>query len=327
MDWIKINEIFNLKLHPKFLNNEIYFFDRDKNFVIYDEKNVRKINKINFAQEYPFRIIDDDIYFYLEDNISFFDRNNYKLCKVWVPKDGIPSFFNKTLILERNYIRKEKKLKVSIYKLNDLKLLWSKEFINYRFPLSVDGLLLLTDISYSKFKKIDPYTGEELLEINLKKAGNLHLHDNILIVPTKGNRLYGIDAESGKQLWELEDPDMAPLGYTIYNQKLYDIGRRFFIRIDHKTGKVEYKKEIKPVFEEHNFSLTDFVMDENYLYFTDSSKCKIGIMDLTNFEIVWTYQIEKTPENWQIHEPVVHGNRMYVKDEIGTLHIFEKTAE
>ncbi|WP_353485403.1 hypothetical protein [Haliscomenobacter sp.] len=68
-----------------------------------------------------------------------------------------------------------------------------------------------------------------------------------------------------------------------------------------------------------------FPIDENYIYFCDDRRGKIGVFDRHKREVVWSYELEMERSGIaQILEMKYANDRWYILDRNDTLHVFER---
>ena len=81
-----------------------------------------------------------------------------------------------------------------------------------------------------------------------------------------------------------------------------------------------------PFFEDFiGMSYRNFTVQDNLLYFTGETSSVIGVIDLLKKELLWHKNIKvKNNINPLIKKIKVEGNKFYVLDHGGTLHVFAK---
>lgn len=139
--------------------------------------------------------------------------------------------------------------------------------------------------------------------------------------------LLKINLETGQIIWEIEQ-SISFYNYDKPNNKLYGLGSNTFEIINVETGERVMQKELDLHVPPHLTYYTD-----GYLYFSgyrgDAVTRIFGAVDVNTGEIKFTHTIE-TP-NGEVYRgtydrPIVVGNRLYVRDQQKTLHIFERTG-
>jgi len=182
----------------------------------------------------------------------------------------------------------------------------------------------------------------------------------ILVVQIKieTELLIGLDAKTGKLLWQLADFEYEGVHYPHLNSDIYRVRtntentrligiNRRFIEINPLDGKVLKYTPITPQdkqgkFTEYNgegFIPFDGKVRGKYIYFSASVREKdgraavlpsaVGIYNMETETIEW---LQTFREFWQDGAnaisadilPLISNNSLYVLDIKGTLHIFEK---
>jgi outer membrane protein assembly factor BamB len=182
---------------------------------------------------------------------------------------------------------------------------------------------------------IDLDNGEEVWKINIGNgiAGRrfvLDSGDGCCIIQrfhdVDKNDLIKLDSNNGNFIWELN----STLHYYSYSEsenKLYGLGGKVFEVINTETG--EREKEIELSENLHvPAHLTYF--DGGYLYFSgykDSNIPVFGAVDVRNGNLEFIESVEMPGERSfrkGLGRPVVIDNRLYVRDALGTLHVYER---
>lgn len=167
-------------------------------------------------------------------------------------------------------------------------------------------------------------------------AGEIYLHKDILVVPSmvgqmpnNKNYLQGIDVNTGKEIWKDE-------GYFLHLQQdtqtglLYGFAGEKYQVIDPITGDKLVDKKFTGLKEEKRLQVYQgmsrlygdglyFISDhvENYY------DCQFGKINTENHEIEFIKKLD-VAEGVKADPPIYHKGRLYVKDSLKTLHIFEK---
>lgn len=211
-----------------------------------------------------------------------------------------------------------------IYKWEDEKVLISCKNEMYLFQTKFKGNLYLLDIA----------SNEKVWEIAIDAgiAGRRYLEfldNNKLLVQryfsVDHNNLLKVDLTSGTTLWEVENT----LSFYCYDElveRLYGIGGKTFEIINANTGKRELQVELK-----ENLHIMPHLTyyDEDLLYFSgykDKNVPVFGAVNVENGELVFTQEVEIPGEKSfrkGLDRPIVIGNRLYVRDSMKTLHIYE----
>lgn len=142
----------------------------------------------------------------------------------------------------------------------------------------------------------------------------------------QNNNLLKLNLNTGVIIWEIESA-FSFYNFDELNNKLYGINGKTFEIINVESGIRELQIEL----EENLYiasHLTYYV--DGYLYFSgyrDNNIPVFGAVDVKTGELVFTQTVEMPGEKSfkkGLDRPVVVGNRLYVRDAMKTLHIYER---
>ncbi|WP_438711013.1 hypothetical protein ACSTS3_21125 [Aquimarina muelleri] len=214
-----------------------------------------------------------------------------------------------------------------------------------------DKLLVTEGVSYSKLNTLKSFPLNSdlksslwsyILPLNQSIANNLDIVNNVIIISSQigdildsNYLLYGIDINTGKKLWVIENtlPD-----YTLNedNGLLYSFvansSFNSFEIIDPILGKKILEKTIeieKPkIISSHLHCIAD-----NKLFFVDNdmspdkdTRSRIGAIDLSTNTLDFIYQLD-VDKGILLNKPKYADGKLYVLDSANTLHVFEKEDE
>lgn len=191
---------------------------------------------------------------------------------------------------------------------------------------------------------IKPIRGNNLIRKNItsgKIEYNINFDDDSLesqileqtkedfYIKTSGNNpnqsnLYSVNKNTGEINWKTET---SLLDYSLDNNKLYGLGGKRFEVISTLTGKKELVAEldINIVISSH---LTYY--NDGFLYFSSHLDNNIPVFGAVNvktgkLDFIQEVKIEGEKSfRIGLEKPIVVDNRLYVKDSLNNLHIFEK---
>ena len=135
-----------------------------------------------------------------------------------------------------------------------------------------------------------------------------------------------LDKSKGSIIWELED-SFSFYNYDESSCKLYGLSGRTFEMIDIDKGEREIQQELS---EDLHISSHLTYYDNGLLYFSgyrDRNIPVFGAVDVENGNLVFTQEVEIPGEKSfrkGLDRPVVVGNRLYVRDAMKTLHVYER---
>jgi hypothetical protein len=134
--------------------------------------------------------------------------------------------------------------------------------------------------------------------------------------------------------FQIKQDDYIPYGEFMQlntkRDKIIGLRDKYFMYIDLKDQNPTRRYvEINRSMELHKissiYSNYTFPSDENFIFFCDDRKGKIGVFDIVNLEVVWSYEIEMQKHGIsQILDMKYVDNIWYVLDRNNTLHIFER---
>jgi len=247
-----------------------------------------------------------------EENLSLISEN---FCKDFTSKRNPRTFVNYIVDL---------KSKDFVYYWEDGKSLLFEMDNNFYFQTKFKGNLF----------KVDIKTNRLIWEIEIDNgiAGKRYyqavsLNKYLFIRQLDGYyNLFNLNLENGNVIWEIE----KTLYYYNYDDKLkkvFGLGGKTFEIINVETGERELQKELSENL--HIASHLTYYRD-GYLYFSgyrDNNIPVFGAVDVKTGELVFTQTVEMPGEKSfrkGLDRPVVVGNRLYVRDAMKTLHIYER---
>lgn len=169
-----------------------------------------------------------------------------------------------------------------------------------------------------------------------KVQGDIYLYDNVLVVPSMAgqmpnnkNYLQGIDINTGKEIWKDE-------GYFLHLQQdlqtglLYGFAGEKYQVIDPITGNKLVDKEFTGLKEEKRLLVTTpmsrlygdglyFISD----YVENHYDCQFGKINTESHEIEFIQKLD-VAECVKADPPIYHKGKIYIKDNLDTLHIYEQ---
>lgn len=191
-------------------------------------------------------------------------------------------------------------------------------------------------------KSLSLLTGEYDWEVALNRHGEIlkifGVVDTTLVVCWhRGHRtfgLLGIDLTSGQIRWNMDNNQLFD-GRTaqLSDGKLFSTSaygdESYYIELDIRTQHVLCYGEI-PHLKSLGLRIRWINWQDNFLYFSafyqDSFGAEaIGVLDKNSLDLLWWERVSLEKGAFLVNEaPQVAGNKLYVLDNEGTLHIFEK---
>ncbi|MEA5139662.1 hypothetical protein [Arcicella rigui] len=165
-----------------------------------------------------------------------------------------------------------------------------------------------------------------------------------------GNQYASLDFLTGKvlQYFKLEDIDeifqevnaLSPY-FDGNNGLLCFLENRIYAEINLNTLRVERKKNFVTDNTETDWNFSSNTFSESHVYFVATrtssrfSPNYVGVFDRATMEVVWSKDLElyklppvkNMPARFLAQAPQSDGDKLYVLDTHGTLHVFEKIEE
>ena len=158
----------------------------------------------------------------------------------------------------------------------------------------------------------------------------------------------GLDIETGELKYRIPEYDQA-IGKTICKgkdffrsdyflnsekRKILGMAMDVFIEID-LTQEPPFVTQygLQEEFEKYNIkkandTATDYVVQDNLLYFYLAEQLRFGILDINTKEIIYVSEpiavVERDDSFTRLRDLKVSGNKVYILDSNHTLHIFER---
>lgn len=194
-------------------------------------------------------------------------------------------------------------------------------------------------------KSLSLLTGEYEWEIDLSEYGDIRsvlaaVQDNLWVLANdyKNNRhsLLRLDANSGRVMQFLGEGlklSDAHVQYIEEKQTLLSFKSSIssvpspstLIEIDAKTGEVLRNVTVESMLEP-NLKVGLWQYHNNQLFFTANTTMMttthIGVLDYTSLELLWYTEVPG--RKGLLKDIQVSSDKIYVLDQVGTLHIFEK---
>lgn len=190
---------------------------------------------------------------------------------------------------------------------------------------SIDGYLICRDINTGLEKwKVDFDNDTQVKRVYAESNSVLYIH--LTRSRHKQFKIAALNKATSTIIWEIATT-FSHYNYDELNSKLYGLGGRTFEVINVETGERELQKELD--INLHVSAHLTYYAD-GYLYFSgriDNNIPVFGAVDVATGELAFTQEVEMPGERSfrkGLDRPVVVGNRLYVRDSMKTLHIFER---
>lgn len=301
-------------------------YSRDFKLRILDSELLTLQLEHQFSRDFDYKIHADRLFFSLDNELHALSLSSPNLEKVCHTQKQYITALSASRYLASSYQRKDKRYENSIFD-EGCKMLWEESGeTSYRDVY--DKHLLLSDRSGVKISYLNFEDCKILWHRELERGigGDSIETYNSLIIPLLDRSLCAFSRGSGTVLWELENA-LSFYNYDASNCKLYGIGGKTFEVINAQTGEREIQHDLS---KDLHISSHLTYYDTGLLYFSGYRAKNIpvfGAVDVVNGELVFTQVVEIPGEKSfkkGLDRPVVVRNRLYVRDAMKTLHVYER---
>ena len=324
MNWKEIDKIEHIYSGLKIKDNFISYFDKNKQFIIRDIDTLTIKHKLDFGNSYIYHYVNGNIYFSKNNVLTRLNIEKFNIEDLYVSEQQYIEPLDDNYFISSSYSRKAKTFITELVSKGNGPL-WKIEdkigFRTYIYPH-----LFFLNREETSIINIDFNSGDNrwLIEFNQKITGNLHLHDNTLIIPTKGKRLYGIDAESGEQLWELEGTHPS---YVKHPQTglLYAHGSNVYQVVDPEKGEIIFEKDFTEENKQYGVlpAPSGYICGDGIYFTSNTGGSKFGKLNIQTHSLEFVQKLD-VEEGLTAQHPVYHQGRIYILDNTGTLHVYEQ---
>ncbi len=288
-----------------------------------------EIKTLQFERGSNYTLKDNKLYLSNDNELCIIDiDNNSIIDKFDSRKQYIEMLTENLYLASSSYIRPEKRFE-------NLILTNSKQpvfEIDGEFGVNkyFDPYLFLINMDSDKIAIVSINAQRILWETSLseKVKGRAILNNDFLIV-SLFQSLVKFEIETGNILWKIDILHTSYFNINELESKLYSLSTNIFEVINVETGEREMQKELDLQVPAH---LTYYA--DGYLYFSgykgDNLTRIFGAADVNTGEIAFTQSIEMpNGETYRgsYDRPLVVRNRLYIRDQSKTLHIYERQAQ
>ncbi|MDJ1470977.1 PQQ-binding-like beta-propeller repeat protein [Cytophagaceae bacterium DM2B3-1] len=342
------------------------FFEKDNTYLSYNNRVVALDNN-NFNIVWissPFRNVFSFIVYseiiYVSDYYDNKSHNIYidKSTGGIVNKKYDLAFFSQEKLncVLFNQIDEVKQEYIGLFNLDQNVITWQKVISTGGYYLYENNFSIFTNRSHREIKVLDNQDGSLVWELDIVLSGIyekgeiiqlLGIYQTILLVAIKGGKLIGIDIQTGKVEWLLqesitEQSESQHSVQLVQYLQLHSLKPCLYALKNHIFQKVTLSPHVKadPVFlqeklkdkEGHTLSVRAATLKGDYFYFTAEREGfgfgsgLVGAFHIESMEIVWLYDMH-FPQGVFFaggEGPKVDEKRLYVIDSEATLYIFER---
>ncbi|MEZ4899238.1 MAG: hypothetical protein R2806_20505 [Saprospiraceae bacterium] len=304
------------------------YYSSDFRLKVLDIKLIILQFEYQFTRDFDYKVYSDRLFFSLDNELHVLGLQTPKLEKVCHTQQQYVTAASDRRFLASSYRRKDKQYVNAIFD-ESCKLLWEQSG-ETTFRDVYDKHLLLADRRGSKIGYLNFEDCKILWQRELEGSiDGVSIETNIsLIIPLSGS-LNAFSSGSGARLWKLENA-LSFYNYDASNSKLYGLGGNTFEVINSDTGVREMQKEL--TIDLHIASHLTYYND-GLLYFSgylNKNTPVFGAVNVNDGSLVFIQEVEMPGEKSfrkGLDRPVVVGNRLYVRDSMKTLHVYERVED
>lgn len=145
-----------------------------------------------------------------------------------------------------------------------------------------------------------------------------------MIVVVGHSVLFGVNANKGNIIWKNESTNSL---IKIYNDKLINVNAIDYHEISPDTGETLVEHEMKAEYEKHGFRFMgtnrNFTITDTHIFIVDAMSFTMGCINRSTGKIDWSVDVGEGRVTLP-HAPIVYGDKLYVLDDEGTLHVYNR---
>ena len=153
-------------------------------------------------------------------------------------------------------------------------------------------------------------------------SGKVMTYEEVILVVGR-TRLYGLNARNGNVLWQKESNHLLQL----HEDKIINVDVGYYREISPETGKTLVEYEMKPEYEKHGFRFMgtnrNFTVTDTHIFIVDAMSFNMGCINRSTGKIEWSVEVGKGKVTLP-HAPIVYRDKLYVLDDEGVLHVYDK---
>lgn len=178
--------------------------------------------------------------------------------------------------------------------------------------------------------------GQEIYSIDAF-SGSINWHHNFgtdlsgkvlsygeMVVVIGHTAMFGVNAPNGKIVWKNESTNSL---IKLYKDKLVNVTNSYYREVSPETGEILTECEMKPEYEKHGFKFMgtnrNFTVTDTQVFIIDAMGCKMGCINRNTGKIDWSVAVGEGKVTLP-HAPIVYRGKLYVLDDEGTLHVYDR---
>lgn len=326
--------------NPVFYDRFLIANKKDKTVQVYETDTLNEI-KVLFPTDISYITHHENNLFISSETDTFlFDAKNLSNEGVKMPGVSVlPAFINNQFIFS-NY-QTDSGLKIVRYNYKNLSL---EELFDYqigRDALGIANKLVFSEKNFfaRKIFCIDQDTGHKCWGLNVseigqtvsdgketkgKIVGSLMAENEQLLVAISNRKLLNIDTNTGNISWEKGSTNHL---IQLHGDKIINVDAGYYREISLDTGETLVEYEMKSEYEKHGFTVTGplgaFTVTDTHVFIVHAMGCKMGCINRSTGKIDWSVEVGEGKVTLP-HAPIFFRHKLYVLDDEGTLHVYEK---
>lgn len=323
--WKKIKTIDGVYSGLKISDNRISFYKDNNNLYFINNLDFKEEIVISFDRDYDYQLFGGNIYVTKDHELLVLNLEDGQLVDSLNSDNRYIIPLSSDRFFASTYSRAEKIFENALLNSSCNIIADLNGDLSYR-DIYTD-CILLSNRQGDKIGLLDSHNGSIMWsnELNEKINGKSIEGDDYLIIPLLTS-LLRLDKQNGKVEWSKKE---ALYHYSVDNTKgeLYGASNNYFEVRNIKDGEIKLKVEM-PNDVKITPHLTSYHNDQ--LYFSAFEKKNIpiiGAINVHNGKLIFSEEVELIGDKSfrkGLDQPLVFGNRLYVRDSIKTLHIYQR---
>lgn len=328
--------------NPAFYERHLITNGKDKRVRVYEVDTFNEVRELQPNGITYIRIKDNNLFISNDTDTFLLNADSFSDKSVKMPKVRVlPAYINDKCIFS-NY-QTESGLKIARYNYRNFKLEGLFDYQIGRDVLGVGDRLVFSEknIFARKIFCINRHTGQKYWELDVSELGQtvsngketkgkivgaLMAKDAALLVAISNSKLIKVDANTGNLLWERDSTNHL---LQLYGERIVNVDMNRYREISPDTGETLVEYGMKSEYEQHGFTVTGplgaFTVTDAHVFIVRAMGYKMGCINRNTGKIDWSVEVGEGKVTLP-HAPIVHGNKLYVLDDEGTLHAYDRVV-
>ena len=326
--------------NPLFYKDIIIANTKNREVHIYNLVDLNPRQKLSVKEISYIRLFENGLFCDNQKDCFIYDMDDFsRKPNLIVGLTALPAYVDDQYIYSNCKINSG--IKICKY---DYRNLEEVAFFDYQLSSDVkciDNKLIFSERSFflRKIFCIDQTTGQKYWELDVsemgqfisdgketkgKIVGSLMAKNEALWVAISNSKLVKIDANTGNILWERGSTNYR---LQLYGDRIINVDARYYRELSANTGDTLVEYEMKQEYEKHGFIATGplgaFTVTDTHVFIVHTMGFKMGCINRSTGEIDWSVDVGEGKVTLP-HAPIVYRDKLYVLDDEGTLHIYER---